>query len=180
MSRLKKKYMEKYAQPQPVVPVPGNAKAAVQIINMTLRDTATRHGVPIKTIRTLAKKYGIAIAQMGKYGTIRISDMDALQAKLGLCDKPNADPYLRSLPLSKRWKWRPRKPTDVIARTPEQAQAEVRAVEYAIIAGIPFTARADGAFVFLDLRGLICFPSPEERPLGYAFANVPLVDRRTS
>ncbi len=90
MPRLKKK--EK-PQPKPVAPDPAGKKPPVQIINMTLRDMATRHGVPIKTIRTLAKKYGIAIAQMGKYGTIRISDMDALQAKLGLCDKLNADPY---------------------------------------------------------------------------------------
>jgi hypothetical protein len=178
MPRLKKKYMEK-PQPKPVAPDPPGEKPPVEIINMTLRDMATRHGVPIKTIRTLAKKYGIAIAQMGKYGTIHISDMDALQAKLGLCDKLNADPYLLALPLSKRWKWKPRKPTDVIARTPEQAHAETRAVGYAISAGIPFTARADGAFVFLDLRGLICFASSEDPPLGYAFANVPLVDRRT-
>jgi hypothetical protein len=177
MPRLKKKYMEK-PQPKPVAPDPTGKKPPVQIINMTLRDMATRHGVPIKTIRTLAKKYGIAVAQMGKYGTIRIAEMDALQAKLGLCDKLNADPYLRTLPLSKRLKWKPRKPADVIGRTPEQAQAEARAVEYAITVGIPFTARADGAFVFLDLRGLICFPS-EEPPLGYGFANVPLVDRRT-
>jgi hypothetical protein len=65
----------------------------------------------------------------------------------------------------------------VIARTPEQDQAEVRAVEYAITTGIPFTTHPDGAFVFLDLRGLMCFPSSEERPLGYGFA-VPPVDRR--
>jgi hypothetical protein len=110
---------------------------------------------------------------MGKYGTIRIAEMDALQAKLALCDKLNADPYLRTLPLSRRWKWKPRKPAEVIAYTPEQARAETRAVEYAITVGIPFTTCADGAFVFLDLRGLICFPSSEERPLGYAFANVP-------
>jgi hypothetical protein len=175
MSRLKKKYREK---PQPPVAVrpeqpPGD------VINMTLRGLATRHGLSIKVMRGLVKKYGITIAQMGKAGTIRVADVDALQAKLGLCGRLNADPYLRSLPLSKRWKWRPRKPTEVIARTPEQAEAERRAVEYAITTGIPFTARVDGAFVFLDLRGLICFPPSKESPLGYGFANVPLVDRRT-
>jgi hypothetical protein len=178
MPRLKKKYMEK-PQPKPVAPDPAGKNPPVEVISLRLRGMAARHGVPIKTIRTLAKKYGIAIAQMGKYGTIRVADMDALQAKLGLCDKLNADPYLLTLPLSKRWKWKPRKPSDVIARTPEQAEAERQAVKYAITSGIPFTARDDGAFVFLDLRGLICFPSSEERPLGYGFANVPLVDRRT-
>lgn len=92
---------------------------------------------------------------MGKYGTIRIDEMDALQAKLEICDKLNADPYWPTPSLSKRWKWKPRKPADVIARTPDQAHAETRAAEYAITVGIPFTAGADGAFVFLDLRGLI-------------------------
>jgi hypothetical protein len=69
---------------------------------MTLRDTATRHGVPIKTIRTLTQKYGIDNARMGKFGTIRVADMDALWAKLKLCEKLNADPYLRTLSKSKR------------------------------------------------------------------------------
>ena len=100
---------------------------------------------------------------MGKYGTISIVYMDALRAKLELCDKLNVDPYLLTLSKSKRWKWRPRKPTDVIAYTPEQIHAEKRAAEYAITAGIPFTTHLDGAFVFLDLRGLICFPSTKER-----------------
>jgi hypothetical protein len=58
---------------------------------MTLRGAAKRHGVPIKSIRTLIKNYRIGVAQMGKYGTVRIAEMDALQAKLELCDKLNAD-----------------------------------------------------------------------------------------
>jgi hypothetical protein len=64
MPRLKKKYLEKYAQPQTVAPDPVGKKPPVQVINMTLRDTATRHGVPIKTIRTLTQKYGIDNARM--------------------------------------------------------------------------------------------------------------------
>jgi hypothetical protein len=126
MPRLKKKYMKKYAQPRPVVAPVRPGEATAHVLNMTLRDAATRYGVPVKSIRTLVKNYGIDVAQ---------------------------------------WKWKPRKPAEVIVDSPEQAHAETRAVEYAIAAGIRFTARADGAFMFLDLRGLICFPSSEERSL---------------
>src|ERR1700733_9278125 len=59
--------------------------------------------------------------------------------------------------LAKCRKWKPRKPADMIPYTPEESHAETRAAEYAIAAEIPFTTRPDGAFVFLDLRGLICF-----------------------
>jgi hypothetical protein len=106
---------------------------------------------------------GLVSPRWDKYGSVRIAEMDALRAKLELCDKLNADPYLRTLPLSKRWKWKPRKPADVIANTPDQAHAETRAVEYAITVGIPFTTRPDGAFVFLDLRGINLFPIGERR-----------------
>jgi hypothetical protein len=176
MPRIKKKYMEK-AQPEvaPLATVQ-SASPPVPVITMRLKDIAARHGVPSKTIATLAKKYGLDNARMGKFGTLRVADVDALWAKLQLCEKLNADPYLLTLPLSKRWKWRPRKPTDVIAYTPEQAHAETRAVEYALASGIPLTTRDDSAFVFLDLQGLICFPSSKERPKGYAFANV--LDRK--
>ncbi len=175
MPRLKKKYMEKHAQPRPVRVAPVvRPEAAVPVVDMTLKDAAKRYGVKVKSIRTLIKNYGIGVAQMGKYGTVRIAEMDALRAKLELCDKLNADPYLRTLPLSKRWKWKPRKPGAVIdPNSPEQSEAECRAVEYAISVGIPFTVRADGAFVFLDLRGLICFPSVRgKQPQRYASVNV--------
>jgi hypothetical protein len=167
MPRLKKKYTQpRSARVAPVVPA-----GEVDPVDMTLKGAAKRYGIKVKSIRTLIKNYGVGVAQMGKYGTVRIAEMDALRAKLELCDKLNADPYLRTLPLSKRWKWKPRKPADVIANTPEQADAETRAVKYAITAGIPFTTRPDGAFMFLDLRGLICFPSSEETQR-YASVNV--------
>ena len=132
---------------------------------MTLKGAAARYGIKLKSVRTIIEKNAVPVTRMGKYGTISIAYMDALRAKLELCDKLNADPYQRTLSKSKRWKWRPRKPTDTIAYpyTPEQIHAETRAVEYAITAGIPFTTGPEGVFVFLDLRGLICFPSSGER-----------------
>jgi hypothetical protein len=165
MPRLKKKYMEKQAQSPSVVVAPVEPAPAPDAESMTLKGAAARYGIKLKPVRTLIKTHGIPVTRMGKCGTVRIADMDALRAKLALCDKLNADPYLLTLPKSKRWKWRPRKPNDTIAfpSTPEQIHAETRAVDYAITAGIPFTTRPDGAFVFLDLRGLICFASTKER-----------------
>jgi hypothetical protein len=165
MPRLKKKYMEKYAQP-PVVAAPVVvAPPATDAESMTLRGAAARYGIKLKSVRTLIEKHGIPVTRMAKYGTVRIADMDALRAKLELCDKLNADPYQRTLPNSKRWKWRPRKVTDTVAHpyTPEQIHAETRATEYAITAGIPFTQDPLGILYFLDLRGLMCFPSTNER-----------------
>ena len=163
MPRIKKKYMEKKAQPPPRVVAPDPPTPDAE--SMTLRGAAARYGIALKPVRTLIKKHGIHVTRMGKCGTVRIADMDALRAKLALCDKLNADPYLLTLPKSQRWKWRPRKLTDTIAypSTPEQIHAETRATEYAIAAGIPFTTGPEGVFVFVDLRGLMCFPSTKER-----------------
>jgi hypothetical protein len=66
MPRLKKKYMEKYAQPRPVRGAPVRpGEAAVSVLDMTFRDAAKRYGVKVKSIRTLARNYGIGVAQMG-------------------------------------------------------------------------------------------------------------------
>jgi hypothetical protein len=163
MPRLKKKYMEKYAQPAVAAPV--DPPPTPDAESMTLRGAAARYGIKLKPVRTLIKTHGIHVTRMGKCGTVRIADMDALRAKLELCDKLNADPYLLTLPTSQRWKWRPRKVTDTTAYpcTPEQIHAETQATEYAITAGIPFTQDPQGILYFLDLRGLMCFPSTNER-----------------
>jgi hypothetical protein len=51
MPRLKKKYMEKHAQPLPVRVAPVvRPEAAVPVVDMTLKDAAKRYGVKVKSI----------------------------------------------------------------------------------------------------------------------------------
>jgi hypothetical protein len=100
MPRLKKKNM----QAAPVVPV---ACADNFGVTMTFKHAAQHYGVPVSTIRTVVKNYGLDVAQMGKYKTVRLVDLEVLWAKLAICEKLNADPLLRKLRQAKRWRWEP-------------------------------------------------------------------------
>jgi hypothetical protein len=106
MARLKKN-----VQAAPVEPVLSadtlSPLTGERVVDATYKHAALRCGVPVSTIRTLVKNYGLDAPRMGKYKTVRLADLEILREKLAACDKLNADPILHRLPKEKRWRWEP-------------------------------------------------------------------------
>jgi hypothetical protein len=78
-----------------------------RVVDATYKHAAIRCGVPVSTIRTLIKNYGLDAPRMGKYKTVRLADLEILREKLAACDKLNADPVLKRLPKARKWRWEP-------------------------------------------------------------------------